>query len=355
MALYELKLGNGGHGLEPFNTKTGKYEKLSFSFEGNDIDSWQTLRDLMFDEGQKEMYDNADQSIKDEIDNVAKEAYEGLLKDEVDVLNRTRVFDTPQECVDNIGDLLTPDMINEILPNIKKSTWGDYYCEQLEADPNSSYYVETIPALFQNSRYRKTKMNKISETDFNNTISNIDVFDRYSYNDDMDIYLNYVSNYDKVIVYRGLSVDNSDARRVHQGFVEDGPNLTKSLIGSGMYDSVIYMTMDENYASDYDDGLVVKGLANTKGKKIKIGYDEYGSNGEVEQLRNRDVQFKNNIVSSCVKMGYSQSDADKIGEVFRRQLNNDFGFCLMLLGYDAAILDGHQFDILNPDIVDLVY
>ena len=40
MGLYQLKVGKGGSGLEPFNTETGQYEKIGFDFEGNQIDGY---------------------------------------------------------------------------------------------------------------------------------------------------------------------------------------------------------------------------------------------------------------------------------------------------------------------------
>ena len=47
MASYELKTGNGGHGLEAYDKNTGKYTKLSFYYEGEKIDSWEDVKKLV--------------------------------------------------------------------------------------------------------------------------------------------------------------------------------------------------------------------------------------------------------------------------------------------------------------------
>ena len=51
----------------------------------------------------------------------------------------------------------------------------------------------------------------------------------------------------------------------------------------------------------------------------------------------------------------SSVEARQICTSLETQIANDCGLCAMIMGYDAIAGEGYQFDIVNPNIVDVVY
>lgn len=364
MSLIAIKDGNGGHGPEPYTVDDGQYTEVKFNFEGKQISSWEELRDSILDDEQKKQYNQAPQGTKDEVDNAVKEYYGQLLTDEVNILNRTRFFDTPKECIENVGELITKELCDDILANASDHFPGTL--TKVMVDSNTNYCVDRLPMLIHKYRYRQMKMNKISKKDFDVRASKIPAFvfeqasSWYSSNHGkQEVAAKYIQSNDEVVIYRGLTIDPTEAKRIHKGYVEDGNDLPSTLLAkSGMYGSVIYTTMRKSYADRYKDGLFLQGIAKVKDRKIlhlpTNDYDGFDSS-ELREIKNGIPQIKTNIYNKCINSGYNHSQAEKVAKAFEYTLNRDAGACAMLMGYDAITADGHQLDVLNPAMVDLVY
>jgi len=85
--------------------------------------------------------------------------------------------------------------------------------------------------------------------------------------------------------------------------------------------------------------------------------DETDSSGRGSELYN-EMKRKKPIISAKIKndllaRGYSLNEIMPTISAIESGIDNDFGFCCMLMGYDAFTAEGHQLDILNPSIVNV--
>lgn len=362
MALYQLKVGNGGNGLEPFNTETGKYEKIGFEFEGNQIDGWESLRDLMLDSNQRDIYANADQEFKDEVDNYIKEQYNALLQDEVDRLNRdyasknsgVEFYQTVDDMINNISKFITDDVISFM------NEHGDYF------STDDSRTVRSIAFMLHKTRYKNQTMNKLSRDEFDDktiNLSNIpDVFDGA----DQEVENDYLKTHNMVKLFRGVYLGNKTTSDLYNEYCEgtftgdDSVDGTGTVLGAyhNMYGTAIYMTTSEDYVGAYDNGFRLDGyIDNLDSVNIYFMEDESDSSGRrselYTELNRKKPLISNKIRSDLLARGYSLKDIMTTIAEIESGITNDFGFCCMLMGYDAFTAEGHQLDILNPSIVNV--
>ena len=362
MGLYQLKVGKGGSGLEPFNTETGQYEKIGFDFEGNQIDGWESLRDLMLDMNQKDIYANADQAFKDEVDNYIKDQYNALLKEEVGRLNRdyarkhsgVEFYQSVDEMTENVSKFITDDVISFI--NKKGSSfWTD-----------DSRTIRSIAFMVHKTRYANQTMNKISRDEFDEKTANLYNIPDVGWSCDQSIENDYLKTHNMVKVYRGVYCGNKTPADLYNEYCEglftgnDSVNGTATILGdcSGMYGSAIYMTTSEEYAGGYDNGFFLDSyIENLNSINIYFMEDETDSSGRGSELYN-EMKRKKPIISAKIKndllaRGYSLNEIMPTISAIESGIDNDFGFCCMLMGYDAFTAEGHQLDILNPSIVNV--
>lgn len=363
MGLYQLKVGKGGSGLEPFNTETGQYEKIGFDFEGNQIDGWESLRDLMLDMNQKDIYANADQDFKDEVDNYIKDQYNALLKEEVGRLNRdyakkhsgVEFYQSVDEMTENVSKFITDDVISFV--NEK----GDFF------NTDDLRSIRSIAFMVHKTRYANQMMNKISRNEFDNKTANLrnipDVYD----GQDQDVENDYLKTHNMVKLYRGVycgdgktpaDLYNEYCEGVFKG--DDSVDGTGTILGdhNGMYGSAIYMTTSEDYAGGYDNGFFLDGyIENLDSVNIYFMEDSTDYSGRESQLYN-EMKRKKPIISAKIKndllaRGYALKDIMSTISAIEDGIDYDFGFCCMLMGYDAFTAEGHQLDVLNPSIVNV--
>lgn len=360
MALYELKTGNGGHGLEPFNTVTGKYEKVSFDFEGDKIDSWESLRDLMLDVSQQQIYSASGDDFKKQVDDYIKEQYEMLLQGEIDRLNKeyargesgVEFYNSVDDMIENISSYITDDVFNFAVKNGTYSSTDDYRS------------IRSIAIAMHKSRYSNLKMKKMSIDEFDSETSGMEDIPDVSCGAYQYIENSYLKNNDKVLVHRGLSTTKTTSQ-MYDEYTEgifspdDVAKGTDTLLGgsNGMYGTTIYMTTHDEYTYGYEDGFKIDGYINLKNRNIYYMEDEddsSGYNSELQtELRSKIPSITSKIRGALLGRGYSQNDIQTFLGQLTAAINGDFGFCCMLMGYDAFTAEGHQLDILNPSIVNI--
>ena len=288
MALYELKTGNGGHGLEPFNTVTGKYEKVSFDFEGDKIDSWESLRDLMLDMSQQRIYSASDDEFKKQVDDYIKEQYEALLQGEIDRLNKeyaqsqsgVEFYNSVDDMIENVSNYITDDVFNFAIKKGAYSTTSDFR------------YIRSIAIAMHKSRYANLKMKKLSINDFDSATANMEDIPGVKSGAYQYIENDYLRKNDRVLVHRGIQT-NKMPDEIYNEYTEgvfgsaDVGNGTDTILGNsgGMYGTTIYMTTHEPYSLGYEDGFKMQGYIDLKNRNIYYMEDEDDYNGGSSKLQ----------------------------------------------------------------------
>ena len=367
MALYELKQGNGGHGLEVYNTETGKYEKIEFEIEGNKIDSWETLRDLSLDSSQKSIYDSADANFKAEVDNYIKDQYSELLKQEVGRLNRNyevrnvKKFDNVEEFLNNIDLVITPKLCGDLLDIF--STKGNL-CNL------SGRAVNSFAIALHKNRY-PFSMNEVSKEEYEEKTKNVSVFD-YTNEKISD----YVKNNEVIPVYRNYKTASMGGKTLDglkEQLLSSKEDKYDTLLGrsTGNMGSVIYMSPDTVRINNlvWSADFQIKGyVEKSKAKILELNDDTRfdTQNPVIQSFISRRGEIVNKTRSLLIQNNVPSIQAEKICDsllnclgVEKNSFGNvlnvspDVGVIAMLMGYDAVTGNKYEFDILNPGIVNL--
>lgn len=362
MALYELKTGNGGHGLEPFNTVTGKYEKVSFDFEGQKIDGWEGLRDLMLDVSQQQIYSGANDDFKKQVDDYIKEQYSKLLEHEVNRLNKDyeiknlKRFDTVDDFINNIESVITPQLCNDL---------SDIFTQKGSKYTLEGRLVSSFAVVLQKNRF-PLSMVEVSKEEYEKNVKNVPPFD-YNYEKIGD----YVKNNDIIPVYRNLKSYNmnKNLESLKNQFLNSKTDKYDTMLGrcSGNLGSVIYMSPDTNRINGLFRGdIQIKGYVEKRKAKILELNNETKSNS-LNPLIQSFKEKRNDIVaktrSLLIQNGVSGDNVNRICDSLLESLGHskdyydddypDIGVIAMLMGYDAVTGNKYEFDILNPSIVNL--
>lgn len=360
---YNVKVGKGGHGPELYD-ENGKYtDNFSFDYNGTDIKNYNDFKTYnlkLLAEQQNyafEDLDNAYNSIPDfkkQIDTALMPQYTDILKAEVEKYNATQVWDTPEECVKHFDELITPTLVQNLLQNRILET--DY------SEVAPKYRVSTFAACFQMSRYKKNVAKKITEQEFNDRIQKAreDIWMQTNYYSDNEAKM-FVNDYKKeekdVPIARYIAtVEAGTAKRVLESFYDENSPQKSCLahydaVNGSIYGSVIYCMTGKDVATEQ--------YATSRSNKVygfmrlnqnsKILIRENGGFAPVSKFRIailNDETFMPRIIEKIRKNKVSKDSAQFIAKQLKEQIQNDIGFCAILMGYDA-LLAGGQFDILN--------
>lgn len=369
--MWELKPGNGGHGLEPFNTKTGKYEKIGISLEGHRIEKWEDLIPLCFDDEQKAMYNEASSIEREPIDNFLKEKYEELLSQEIERLNKEEskkgsqaIFDTVEEALNGAHELFTDELLNFCEKNATVSSGKNlnYSCVVKPYDSAPIYSTPLLSKALQMYRYPKNKFGEIDEKEYsqlhstaNKELYNASIERTYgitAFNKAKEI----INTSNNVIVARGIRmINNSTQKEDYYKSVTD-KSVEGCVLASagGFYGSVAYFSMNKNYAkrcsSDYKYGIFEGVIEDIKNKKILYFPEHYDASScpEIHEFRVKKDIFLNKLRDQI--KGKISNEEDFINSV-RERITYDAGYVGMLLGYDLLLGERAQLDVLNPSAI----
>ena len=348
--MVSYKKGGGGK-LEAFD-ENGRYTEVTLNVEGHDINKWEDLIDLFLDDEQKEIYNKASDEDKKEVNDYLMNYHEQLFQQEVDKMNtQYRFYYSIDEAIQNAHELFTDDMIEWYFENERNG--------YITSFQGTSHRVPALPVALQMARYKYNRMKSISNDEFNQRVKKL--FVDYSNNNTLpsscghDTGYRYLETHTEIPVFRGMNVRRSDREIVRQGFFENGKDAPISLMGNGCYGTCIYMSMSYDYSSDwYDAGILVKGIV----KPEQVMWFDQSSYSTVKStfvakmpilLNNLRSKLDNSPIFASGR--YSK---DKFLSTVENFIRNDRAFIPMLMGYDAMFADGNQFDILNPNIVELV-
>lgn len=377
------KKGNGGHGLEAYDSETGKYVEVSVSFNGQEIENWQHLRDVLLEANPqwKQAYDS-DSSVAEQFDNyIQDEIYAPLVEQSVNEMNENAkaqtIFSTPTETADNLDTFFTNKMVDDLLNN------GILKSNTIAVNPyKPSYIVSTWAACFQKNRYKgNCRMNPISQQEYDSRRKNFPTLQLSSYayfHETKD----YINSADEIPLSRCCLSYNSNpnlADEVRRSFWDENSKIHSVLSHAGgvncsYYGTCIYM-LTGGHDWDDDASVIVHGIAKPKEMKILENPNHGILPPEIQEfiyrLSSNWTQIKGNIVNKLVSTGKcDNAQAGQIADSFYYQAlegnkrevkgvlggrhNVDVGFCAMVLGYDALYGEDAHFDILNPNKVDIV-
>ena len=356
--MVSYKKGGGGK-LEAFD-EYGRYTEVTLNVEGHDINKWEDLIDLFLDDEQKEIYNKASAEDKKEVNDYLMNYHEQLFQQEVDKINtQYRVYSSVDETIQNAHELFTDDMIEWYFENER----GGY----ITTFQGTGHRVPALPMALQMARYKYNRMKAISNDEFNKRIQKIfDETQKDSYGDPIgnntlpsscghDRGYQYLETHTEIPVFRGMYVSSYDKETVRQGFFENGKDAPLSLMGNGCFGTCIYMSMSYDYSSGgYDEGILVKGIVKPEEAKW---FDQQSYHNLKNEFVAKLPIFLNNLrnkMDNSPIFASGRYSKDKFLNTVENFIKNDRAFIPMLMGYDAMFADGNQFDILNPNVVELV-
>jgi len=367
MALYEMKMGLGGSGLEVYKTTTGKYERVPFDFEGKRIDEWEQLRDLMLDVSQQQLYSAADENFKKEVDDYIKEQYSMLLEQEINKLNRDydiknlKKFDNIDDFINNIESVITPQLCNDL---------SDIFTEKGAQYIIDGRVVSSFAVVLQKNRY-PLSMVEISKEEYETKMKNVPSFDH-----NYEAISDYIKSNDIIPVYRNFKAwqTKKSLEELKNQYLNSQSNKYDTMLGrkSGNLGSVIYMSPDTLKIDSVVDSadIQLKGYVEKRMAKILELNSETKSSENIpliNSFKSRRTEIVSKTRSLLMKNGVSSDKIEKICDDLLESLGYhktgysntyyessvDIGVIAMLMGYDAITGNRYEFDILNPGIVNL--
>lgn len=363
--LYATKPGNGGHGLEVYNVGDGKYAQITCTFNGQEINNWEEYRDAILagNTDWKNAYEN-DQNISKQFDEMVQDQlYPELLQKEVDRLNlegESQIeFSSPDDAALNMHKLFGAKLVDNLLAN------DILHNETISVNPyKPDYKVSVLAACIQMNRYAgNNRMNPITQSDFDNRSQNFPSMSLYYGSDPSDL-RRYLENATEIPVIRNMGISSEAVwREVKRSFWDPNSQINSTLSRVGgkncsYFGSVCYMSTG---GFEYKEGVphTIKGIVKLNGVKFTVC--PYRNRGDdIDSFRRTFDRNKQTIIDNLVgklteggKM--SSVEARQICASLETQIANDCGLCAMIMGYDAIVGEGYQFDIVNPNIVDVVY
>lgn len=385
--MIETKPGNGGHGLEAYDTETGKYASVSFGFSdptnpanNTTIEKWEDMKDAML---------KWHPEFKNAIDSgqISMEDFENVIKDEFwkpslqqfaeqsnyDGASRIQ-FSSPEDAAKNVHKLFGKKLVSTYLSNLGNAI-DMFYGLGIQVNPyKEEYKVSLEAACMQMCRYKgNNRMQGISLAEYRqlekrSIASNI--FNRYSLSYLQELH-RYVKNSPVILVNRNMGISNENVwKEVKRSFWDPNSKINSILSdvsekNCSYFGSVCYMSAGTNVkysSSSYNHHCILGAVENSPDLKILYNYRVSGDDNQFHELDTfrKTINDPNNHtlenLTNCFieHGGIPQSNAEKIAKNFLRRMNADCGLCAMIMGYDALCGESYQFDILNPSIVKVV-
>lgn len=347
--MIELKQGKGGHGLQPYDTETGKWAEVPISVNGQSVKDFDSYFDALLDGENKQAFLGMPAEIQDQIKEQFRPQYEEALQREVGILNAKnsvygKFYSTTAELSQAMPELFGKDFADAFE---KAPIYNGNILKQKTGMRN----LPVVHYILQKLRYHDIKFNGITEQEYVDRKVNA-----YQYNHGIYDYEAWVASAVKqgkdICVWRGMHYnrqsDPDKFKNVFTGYVdseETGDNIPLSLAGGGCWGNVIYMSADKSYSRSYagSQGMLVHAIFDSNGANVMLGRNQ--------SAMYRTVRSAWQNAKPLVLQNLRQSHPDKADEIVRQIEQyglNDFGFCCMVCGYDAAAVGGDQLDILNP-------
>lgn len=359
------KPGNGGHGLEVYNVEDGKYAQVTCSFNGQDINSWEEYRDaILASNPQWKTAYESDSNVAQQFDTMVQDQmYPELVQQEVDKINldsESQIeFSSPDDAALNMHKIFGTRLVDNLLEN------GILTNTMISVNPyKPDYQVSILAACIQMNRYKgNNRMNPITRAEYDSRSVNFPRTTLGYYSDDSDL-RSYIENATEIPVLRTMGISNEAVwREVKRSFWDPNSQINSTLSRVGgkncsYFGSVCYMATG---GVTYSEGAahMIRGIVKNEG--IKVTYCPDSNEGEDVDafrrtlIRNRSA-IESNMVAALTKSGkIDTTQATRIFNSLCDQIERDCGLCAMIMGYDAIGGEGYQFDIVNPNIVDVVY
>ena len=255
-----------------------------------------------------------------------------------------------QEVLDNFSNIFNQEMVDSLKKlGFPKKTRTNVYSTRLNV--YSRYEVSIVPFVLQRMVYGRVKFRDdktITREKFDKLYSE----QRINYSR-ADATVDDIKSLPHVALFRGLYQHNDEiAKTVTAGLLDTqkGEN-TKTLLGTGCWGDVIYMSLDINYSKSYSSNRNEYDLA--RGIIFNPGKLNIASFAKMPEWLHEDKaeQKLNEVLSSL------DADEDLKSELIKYVVGKisggNQGFLCMLFGFDACLGDSNQLDILNPNVVSL--
>lgn len=324
-------ISDNDQGNQVHDASTGKFT----SPNGGSIDMSEEILDFIKTNFGDEYVDHINSLSDDEKKEFIKKIQEILNEEDPPV----RLYETVDECIDNIETILTEDLFNDYKNN--------NFNYALETSPGSRKYVNMWTTKLGAIVYKNKKCNKLAADE---VISDFYDFGNKSRSGRSDMqFKQELGGYQFARIYRGISDNDKEfLYKLKQAYTDEMPDVTNTVYGNGIHGTCIYTTVSRGYADDYaSGGLMMHGFA-------KVGDANLITEREVQQkmsefLNNTNIdKIKQKIVQSFAGKGISDDEINKFITGLVGSIRFDETTAAVLLGYDAMLSEAHQINVLNP-------
>lgn len=349
-----LKEGLGGYGLQPYDDETGKYVDVNITVGGREIKNLDEYARAILEAN--DLWDRfsalSDEKRKAYLDKKIRPSYERMLQSEIDYMNKKngpfgKFYETDKDLAD-------------AMPAMFGKEWADTF---LNTPRNGAYLAQTngyrgVPIgahILQTMRFGDTKFRPIDEDEFLEMSENAYNGGRFVGRWD-EFAARTAENGTNIVIWRGMhyrrSTDQQRFDDIFRSYVdspEEGESLNLSLLGSGCFDSVIYMSSQRSYSESYSNGGMLAHAIFKPGKDVKVAMerDLY----KIQQRCQNAWNQRKGEIKQFLMDNYPNDSKEIYSSISSLINSGDDGFCCMLCGYDALACgqgNGNQFDILNP-------
>lgn len=296
------KIGNGGHGSEEYDPKTGKYVS-SGSSEGEgekqDTPSTPTLK----------------LKVKDNVN------FQDIIND-LTQCSSVPFLNDAKQIEENIEKFFSKIVTEKIDSLYGKSEGCASY--QFHPKSNPRMVLEIFPNVLGKYRYKDNHAHIISPEEFKK--------------------MYYSGAFVKI--YRGISSSGEKAKNIvnNYGIIDLNNFDYYCPNGGNCYGSNIYTTTSQSYAQSYAGwgGTLIEGLLDEKTSR----WLTYDSVARIMYKIDGDVITKK-VSEQLQKNGLDQTRAERIAKSFGKAVKNDTGMVAILMGLDYYVADGHQRNLFN--------
>lgn len=326
-------ISDNDQGNQVHDASTGKFT----SPNGGSVDMSEEILDFVKTNFGDEYVDHINSLSDDEKKEFIKKIQEILNEEDPPV----RLYETVDECIDNIETILTEDLFNDYKNN------GFNY--PMKVNTQSSMRVNMWTTKLGEIVYKNKKCNILGADEVVSDYYDYSKMNTYGRNDTQ--FKQELGGYQFARIYRGISGGGNDfLQKLKRAYTEDLPDVTNTVYGNGIHGTCIYTTVNKRYADDYaSGGLMMHGF-------VRTGDANLITEREVQQkmsefLNDANInKIKQKLYQSFSGKGIENEEIDKFVAGITGSIRYDRTTIAIMLGYDAMLSEAHQINVLNPAI-----
>lgn len=379
--MVSVKQGLGGHGLQAYETETGKYVEVSVSLNGREAKNFDEYLDIAIQTSDsfREKYRNDESGMTEKLFNRYKDGFQKRV-DTMNAENDIQRFEDGEDFERNMESAINDSMVENLS---RFCPMG--YDASVKRSPYSEDYLDGVNVSIMNGKFGTPLLNPISEKTFERMYNSKKVnkakTEEEYFNVDGDAkrmkdYLKSLPDGVDVAWFRCMyGLDKGNANKIVIGYYDKGMDVISNISRFGGAGSGIYVSPSRTIKDTEIDG----GYFNKDEKKTRESVMIHGLIKNPSQLRiacsnwnrkddDEDQQKVKSLQKAASKLGFVEKMANilhnkgydddmkncrDIANTICYKIQYDFGLAAALLGYDMVTGYGNEMVVLNPRVMDI--